>query len=73
MSRLTRMEEHRWLGDKRDFVVHDQDHPCDPAVIDDIAAAESWLGFGPDTSVEARNRGFTVCKACAAAAGTEGD
>lgn len=74
MSRLTRIEEHRWLGDKRNFVVHDQDNLCDPEVAADIAAAESWLTFGPDTSVEARNRGFTVCKACAAAtADTDAD
>lgn len=65
-NRLVRIEEHQWLGDKRSFVVHDQDHVCDPAVLDDIAAAESWATFGPDTSVEARNRGFRVCRACAA-------
>ena len=65
-NRLVRIEEHRWLGDKRTFVVHDQDHICDQAVLDDIAAAESWLTFGPDTSVEARNRGYKVCRACAA-------
>jgi len=65
-NRLGRIEEHQWLGDKRSFVVHDQDNICDPAVLDDIAQAESWHTFGPDTSVEARNRGFRVCKACAA-------
>jgi hypothetical protein len=65
-SRLTRVEEHRWVGDKRTMLVHDQDNVCDPAVLDDIAAAGSWLAFGPDTSVEARNRGYRVCRACAA-------
>ena len=65
-NRLVRIEEHQWLGDKRSFVVHDQDNICDPAVLEDIAAAESWATFGPDTSVEARNRGYRVCKACAA-------
>lgn len=65
-NRLVRIEEHQWLGDKRTFVVHDQDNVCDPAVLQDIAAAESWATFGPDTSVEARNRGYRVCKACAA-------
>lgn len=65
-NRLVRIEEHQWLGDKRSFVVHDQDNVCDPAVLDDIAKAESWATFGPDTSVEARNRGYRVCKACAA-------
>jgi hypothetical protein len=65
-DRLVRIEEHRWLGDKRTFVVHDQDNICDRAVLDDIAAAESWLTFGPDSPVEARNRGYSVCSACAA-------
>jgi hypothetical protein len=67
-NRLVRIEENRWLGDKRTFVVHDQDNVCDPAVLEDIAEAQSWLTFGPDTSVEARNRGFRVCRSCAAKA-----
>ena len=70
-NRLVRIEEHRWLGDKRSFVVHDQDNICDPEVLQDIAAAESWLTFGPDTTVEARNRGYRVCKACLANAPSE--
>ena len=49
-NRLVRIEEHQWLGDKRTFIVHDQDNVCDPAVLEDIAAAESWATFGPDTS-----------------------
>ncbi len=65
-NRLVRIEENRWLGDKRTFRVHDQDHICDPAVLQDIAAAQSWATFGPDTPVEARNRGYKVCPACAA-------
>ena len=72
-NRLVRAEEHRWLGDKRSFVVHDQDNICDPAVLEDIEAAESWLVFGPDSSVEARNRGYRVCKACAANAPQDDD
>ena len=68
MSRHVRLEEHQFVGDKRTFIVHDQDNLCDAAVIDEIAAAESWLTFGPDTTDEARNRGYKVCPACAAAA-----
>jgi hypothetical protein len=60
------MEENRFVGDKRTFVVHDQDNLCDPAVMVGIAAAESWLCFGPDSTVEARNRGYKICPACAA-------
>lgn len=65
-NRLTRIEDNQWLGDKRTFIVHDQDHMCDADLLADIAAAQSWATFGPDTSVEARNRGYKVCKACAA-------
>ena len=65
-NRHVRVEENRWLGDKRSYVVHDQDNVCDPAVVDDIAAGGSWLVFGPDTTAEARNRGFRVCRACEA-------
>ncbi len=72
-NRLTRIEENQWLGDKRSFLVHDQDNVCDPAVLDDIAAAEAWATFGPDTSAEARNRGYRVCPACAANAADDGE
>lgn len=68
MSRLARYEDHRWVGDKRVQVVHDQDHACDRAVLEDIQAAGVGLCFGPDTEVEARNRGYRVCPACAIAA-----
>lgn len=71
-NRLVRAEEHRWLGDRRSFVVHDQDHICDPSVLQDVASAQSWLLFGPDSSAEARNRGFRVCRACAANAAEAG-
>ncbi len=70
-SRLVRAEEHRWVGDKRVFLVHDQDNICDPAVLESIREAESWLVFGPDSSIEARNRGYKVCPACAANGDTD--
>ena len=58
MERPTRFEHHRWLGDKRTQVVYDVDHVDDPALIDELMAAETFLGFGPDTLAEARNRGY---------------
>lgn len=61
-NRLVRAEEFRWLGDKRTFIVYDQDN-CDPEILASIAEAESWQTFGPDTVVEARNRGFRVTEA----------
>lgn len=56
-ERPIRFEHHRWLGDKRTQVVYDVDAAPQEA-IDDIVAAEAGQAFGPDTLVEARNRGY---------------
>jgi hypothetical protein len=56
-ERPTRFEHTRWLGDKRTQIVYDVDAAPQDA-IDDIVATESGLCFGPDTLVEARNRGY---------------
>lgn len=56
-ERPIRFEHTRWLGDKRTQVVYDVEAaPQEP--IDDIVAAEAGQTFGPDTLVEARNRGY---------------
>ncbi len=60
MERPTRFEHTRFLGDKRTQLVYDVDAWEDAAVIDEIVAAEVGLCFGPDTLVEARNRGYTL-------------
>ena len=60
MERPSRFEHTRFLGDKRTQLVYDLDQWDDPAVIDEIVAAETGLCFGPDTVVEARNRGYTL-------------
>ena len=60
MERPTRFEHSRFLGDKRTQLVYDLDSWSDPAAIDDIVAAEVGATFGPDTLVEARNRGYTL-------------
>jgi hypothetical protein len=60
MERPLRFEHSRYLGDKRTQLVYDLDSWTDPAVIDDIVAAEVGATFGPDTLVEARNRGYTL-------------
>ena len=52
------------MGDKRNQVVHDLDACSDAAVIDELVAAETYATFGPDTLVEARNRGYHRCRAC---------
>ena len=60
MERPTKFEHTRFLGDKRTQLVYNVDNWQDPAVIDEIVAAETGLCFGPDTLVEARNRGYTL-------------
>lgn len=62
MHRPLRFEHTRYLGDKRTQLVYDLDEWDDPAVIDEIVAAETGLCFGPDTLPEARNRGYTLAK-----------
>jgi hypothetical protein len=62
--RLSRFEEHRYVGDKRTQVVHDLDHCPDEAALDDLVQAETYICFGPDSLPEARNRGYRLCRAC---------
>lgn len=58
MERPKQFEEHRWVGDKRTQVVYDVDNMSDESIISELMAAETYLCFGPDTLVEARNRGY---------------
>jgi hypothetical protein len=60
MERPTKFEHTRFLGDKRTQLVYDLDSWTDPAIIDEIVREEVGLCFGPDTLVEARNRGYTL-------------
>lgn len=60
MERPIRFEEARFLGDKRTQLVYDLDEWTDEATIDEIVAAGVGLQFGPDSLVEARNRGYTL-------------
>lgn len=64
MERLGRFEHNRWVGDKRNQVVHDIDNCTDESIIDDLMAAETFVCFGPDTLAEARNRGYRRCTLC---------
>ena len=60
MSRPTRFEHFRYLGDKRSQVVYDLD--ADDAAtrerVAELLASEQFAAFGPDTLDEARNRGY---------------
>ena len=62
MSRPTRFEHFRYLGDKRTQRVYDLDLvDTDPRVgekVDDIMESEQFAAFSPDTLAEARNRGY---------------
>ena len=60
MQRPSRFEHTRFLGDKRTQLVYDLDSWDDASVIDDIVESETGLCFGPDTLVEARNRGYAL-------------
>ena len=62
MERPTKFEHSRWVGDKRNQVVYDVDNIDDPAIIDELMVAETFLSFGPDTLAEARNRGYKPYK-----------
>ncbi|HKE73726.1 MAG TPA: hypothetical protein VKB57_08950 [Acidimicrobiales bacterium] len=72
MDRLRGFEEHRFVGDKRTQRVHDIDHAVDEDAVADMVRAESFLAFGPDTLPEARNRGYRLCRSCAAARSAAG-
>ena len=60
MSRPTRFEHSRYLGDKRTQVVYDLDDADDDtaARVDELLASEQFAAFGPDSLDEARNRGY---------------
>lgn len=70
MSRPARFEHHRYVGDKRNRVVHDLDHAAGACGIDELIASEAFASFGPDTLPEARNRGYSPCRHCTPAGGS---
>ena len=62
VSRPTRFENNRYVGDKRKQVVYDIDlagsDPEVAAALEELLASERFAAFGPDTLAEARNRGY---------------
>jgi hypothetical protein len=64
MERPRNYEHHRFVGDKRNRVVHDLDQATDACEIGDLMASERFASFGPDTLVEAANRGYKACRQC---------
>lgn len=68
MERPIRFEHFRWVGDKRTQRAHDLDHCDDQRVIDELMESKQYASFGPDTIVEARNRGYKPCNCSGAVA-----
>jgi hypothetical protein len=62
MDRPARFEHSRYPGDKGTQFVYDLDSWSDTAVIDEIVGADVGTAFGPDTLVEARNRGYPLAR-----------
>jgi len=63
MSRPTRFEHNRFLGDKRSQVVYDLDATdLESGLIEDLLSAQTYQTFGPDRLAEARNRGYKLWK-----------
>ena len=63
MTRPTRFEHSRFLGDKRTQRVYDLDAPrtsAREAAIEELVTSEQYAAFGPDTEAEARNRGYRL-------------
>lgn len=58
VERPGKFEDFRWVGDKRTLVVYDVDSMTDESIIDELMEAGTYASFGPDTLVEARNRGY---------------
>jgi hypothetical protein len=71
MERPRNYEHHRYVGDKRNRVVHDLDQAVDACGIGDLMASERFAAFGPDTLVEAANRGYRPCRHCTAKVAAE--
>jgi len=61
VSRPSRFEAFRYLGDKRNQTVYDLD-AVDSAglgpAIEELMESEAFAAFAPDTLAEARNRGY---------------
>jgi hypothetical protein len=62
MEKPAPLEHHRYVGDKRTQVVYDldrlDDDPATAKAVADIVATAQFAMFGPDTLVEAANRGY---------------
>lgn len=67
MERPLRFEHSRWVGDKRNQVLHDVDNCTAPEVVDELMTTRTYVCFGPDTAAEAGNRNYKRCSECVGA------
>jgi hypothetical protein len=59
MSRPSKFEDFRYVGDKRTQWYFDLDDPdLAPELVDELMESEQFAAFSPDTPAEARNRGY---------------
>jgi hypothetical protein len=60
VTRPSRFEDFRYLGDKRTQRVYDLDalDEAGGASVDALVQSEQFAAFSPDTLAEARNRGY---------------
>ena len=59
MSRPTKFEEFRYVGDKRTQRYYDLDDPdVDATAVDELMVSEQFVCFAPDQPSQARNRGY---------------
>ncbi len=65
MERPTRFEHNRYVGDKRTQVVYDLD-TVPEEIMGELLTARTYQSFGPDTLVEAANRGYKPHPSCVA-------
>jgi hypothetical protein len=74
MTRPTRFENFRYLGDKRTQVVYDLDVTEEAGLedaIEELMRSEKFAAFAPDTLAEARNRGYRPHRSITAAEARE--
>lgn len=62
MDRPKQFAHYRYVGDKRTQVVYDIDALDESAapIVAELMEAQTYICFGPDTVVEARNRGYDL-------------
>jgi hypothetical protein len=59
MSRPSKFEDFRYVGDKRTQWFFDLDDPnLEPELVAELMDSEQFAAFSPDTPAEARNRGY---------------